>query len=153
MITFVFYFVNRHFQTTVDVSKLCFKHNWDEKEILYFVKLWCCEHLFCHQSFELAFSSHVHLGRRDVREYLLTVVSGEFYDKGRLTLGSGLDLLTHLFKTSNHEGVIECGKRDLYVLEMDAEGFEEEESPIEGLVTGKYGITNSCADVWIWDNF
>ncbi len=43
--------------------------------------------------------------------------------------------------------------RDLYALEMDAEGFEEEESPLEGLVTGKYGITNSCADVWIWDNF
>ncbi len=56
-----------------------------------------CEHLFCHQSFELAFSSHVHLGRIYVREYLLTVVSGEFHDKGRLT---------HLFKTSYHEGVI-----------------------------------------------
>ncbi len=49
--------------------------------------------------------------------------------------------------------MIQCGERDLYVLEMDAEGFEEEESPLEGLVTGKYGITNSCADVWIWDNF
>ncbi len=36
---------------------------------------------------------------------------------------------------------------------MYAECFEEEESPLEGLVTGKYGITNSCADVWIWDNF
>ena len=36
---------------------------------------------------------------------------------------------------------------------MDAEGFEEEESPLEGLVTGKYGITNSCADVRIWEDF
>ena len=35
---------------------------------------------------------------------------------------------------------------------MDAEGFEEE-SPLEGLVTSKYGITNSCADVWIWTIF
>ncbi len=36
---------------------------------------------------------------------------------------------------------------------MDVEGFEEEESPLEGLVTGKYGITNLCADVRIWDDF
>ncbi len=48
--------------------------------------------------------------------------------------------------------MIECGKRDLSVLEMNAEGFEEEESHLEGLVTGKYGIKNSCADVWIWDS-
>ena len=51
--------------------------------------------LLCHQLFELAFSSHVHLVRIYVREYLLTVVSGEFYDVGRLTLGSGLHRLSH----------------------------------------------------------
>ncbi|MCH9736996.1 MAG: hypothetical protein K0U78_20990 [Actinomycetia bacterium] len=61
-----------------------------------------CEHLFHHELSELAFSSHVHLGRIYVREDLLTVVSAEFYDVGRLRLGSGLHLLTHLFKTSYH---------------------------------------------------
>ncbi len=96
-----------------------------------------CEHLFYHQLFELPFSSHVHFGRIEVREDLLTVVSGEFHDIGRLTLGSGLHLLTYLFKTDCHEGVIGCGKRDSYVSEMDVEYFQEEESPLEGLVTGK----------------
>ena len=98
------------------------------------------DHLFCHQLFEFAFSSHVHLGRIYVREDLFGVVPGEFCDIGRLTLGSGLLLITHLFKTCHHQGVIGCGKRDSSVSEMNVEGFEEEESPLEGLVTGNYSV-------------
>ncbi len=35
-----------------------------------------------------------------------------------------------------------------YYISIDLAGFEEEESPLEGLVTGNYVITNSCADAF-----